>query len=130
MIANGLDLLLEEPVPLSGRAYGLLCHQASLSRKFELAHLALGRRGHLPKVLFGPEHGFYGVEQDMVAAQEVRDPWTDVPIVSLYGDDEESLRPRKDAFQGLDLLVIDLQDIGTRYYTFVATAIWGGRGGA
>jgi uncharacterized protein YbbC (DUF1343 family) len=74
--------------------------------------------------LFGPEHGYYGVEQDMVAARDERDPWTGASIVSLYGAGEETLRPRAEAFDGLDLLIIDLQDVGSRYYTYAATAVW------
>jgi uncharacterized protein YbbC (DUF1343 family) len=77
-----------------------------------------------PARLFGPEHGYYGVEQDMVSSATERDPWTGVEIVSLYGDDACSILPKPAAFAGLDLLLIDLQDIGSRYYTFAATAVW------
>ena len=124
MIACGLDRLLADPSRLAGRKYGLLAHGASVSAELVPAHLALCRVGHLPARLFGPEHGFYGVEQDMVAARDDVDPWTGVEIVSLYGDDVASLKPRREAFAGLDLVIIDLQDIGARYYTFAATAVW------
>ena len=88
-------------------------------------HLALAASAAgPPAALFGPEHGFYGVEQDMVASADVRDPWTGAPIRSLYGADESSLRPRPEAFAGLEVLVIDLQDVGSRYYTYAATAVW------
>lgn len=123
MIRCGLDRLLAQGELLRGRRYGLLCHQASLTADCEPAHLALARRAP-PAVLFAPEHGFYGVEQDMVAARDRRDPLTELPIVSLYGDDATTLRPRPAAFDGLDLLVVDLQDVGARYYTFAATAVW------
>ncbi len=124
MISTGLDRLLADPARLAGRRFGLLAHGASLSMTLAPAHLALARAGFPPRALFGPEHGYYGVEQDMVAAADARDPWTGAPILSLYGDSESSLRPAPGAFAGLDLLVIDLQDIGTRYYTFAATAVW------
>jgi uncharacterized protein YbbC (DUF1343 family) len=75
-------------------------------------------------VLFGPEHGYHGVEQDMVAADGGREPWTGVPVRSLYGDSVGSLRPEPGAFDGLDLLLVDLQDVGARYYTYAATAVW------
>ncbi len=120
----GLDELLAAPELLRGRRYALLAHQASLSERFELAHVALARLGQPPSVLMGPEHGFFGVEQDMVAAAESTDPLTGIAVASLYGDDEASLEPSPEAFSGLDLLVVDLQDIGSRYYTFVATAVW------
>ncbi len=124
MIAFGLDVLLADRGSLEGRRYGLLSHQASVSARHELAHLALARGGFPPTLLFAPEHGFYGVEQDMVAAREQFDPWTGTPIQSLYGDDAQTLRPRAACFEGLDLLVIDLQDVGSRYYTYAATAVW------
>src|SRR4030095_12257272 len=60
----------------------------------------------------------------MIAAESGHDPWTGTPIVSLYGDCETSLRPRADAFAEIDLLLIDLQDVGARYYTYAATALW------
>ena len=89
------------------------------------AHVALAASaGGAPAVLFGPEHGYYGVEQDMVPSEDQRDPWTGVPIRSLYGHSEQTLRPDAEAFAGLDLLLVDLQDVGSRYYTYAATATW------
>jgi len=128
-IATGLDRLLREPEALRGRRYGLLAHAASVAADPEVgllpAHLALARcPAGSPAALFGPEHGFYAVEQDMVAAGGGEDPLTGVPIVSLYGSSEGSLVPRPEAFAGLDLLLIDLQDVGSRYYTYAATAVW------
>ncbi len=124
LVRSGLDLLLLDPQALRGRRFGLLCHQAALDQRSVPCHQALVRSGFAPAVLLGPEHGFYGVEQDMVAAGEQLDPWTGVPILSLYGDGEHSLRPSPQVFSDLDLLVIDLQDVGTRYYTFAASAVW------
>ncbi len=122
---TGLDRLLADPAGLRGRRYGLLAHGASLTRGVMPIHRALAASpAGPPAALFGPEHGFYGIEQDMVAADGGHDPWTGVPVVSLYGDGEHTLRPSADAFRGLDLLLIDLQDIGTRYYTYAATAVW------
>ncbi len=122
-IRSGLDRLLDDAGLLAGRRYALLCHQASLSRDGVHAHVAL-RAAQPPAALLGPEHGFYGVEQDMVASRDERDPWTGAPVVSLYGEQAASLRPRPEVFDGCDLLVIDLQDVGARYYTFAATAVW------
>jgi len=123
-VATGLDRLLAAPSRLAGRRYGLLAHGASLSADLRPAHRALAASAQPPSVLFGPEHGYYGVEQDMVAAAGGRDPWTGVPILSLYGDSAASLAPQPAAFAGLDLLLVDLQDVGTRYYTYAATAVW------
>ncbi len=122
-IPSGLDRLLEDAGRIRGRRYALLCHQASLSLRGVHAHLALD--AVQPAVtLLGPEHGFYGVEQDMVASGDEPDPWTGRPVVSLYGGEAGSLRPHPGAFAGCDLVVIDLQDVGARYYTFAATAVW------
>ncbi len=123
-VATGLDRLLAEPGALAGRRYGLLAHAAAVTRDLVPSHLALSRGPHPPAVLFGPEHGLYAVEQDMVASAGGRDPWTGLPVVSLYGEAEHSLVPQRAAFTGLDLLIVDLQDVGSRYYTFAATAIW------
>ncbi|HEX2251934.1 MAG TPA: DUF1343 domain-containing protein [Thermoanaerobaculia bacterium] len=122
---TGLDRLLAEGVDrLRGRRYGLLGHGASLTRDLVPAHLALAGRDAAPAALFGPEHGYYGVEQDMAPAADARDPWIGVPILSLYGETVDTLRPDPSAFRGLDLLVVDLQDVGARYYTYAATAVW------
>lgn len=121
---SGLDRLLADTERLRGRRYGLLAHAASVSADLVPAHLALTRAGVAPAVLFGPEHGYHGAEQDMVATGDRADPWTGVPIRSLYGDSEASLRPAREVFGGLDLLVLDLQDVGARYYTYAATAFW------
>jgi uncharacterized protein YbbC (DUF1343 family) len=124
MIRCGLDVVLAEPAALRGRRFGLLAHGAALTAALAPAHLALADAGAPAARLFGPEHGYYGVEQDMVASHDAVDPWTGAPIVSLYGDSAGSLRPRSEAFDGLDLLLVDLQDVGSRYYTFAATAVW------
>jgi uncharacterized protein YbbC (DUF1343 family) len=124
-VRTGLDRLLADPSPLAGRRYGLLAHGASLTGDVRPAHRALAAcAAGPPAALFSPEHGFYGVEQDMVAALGGCDPWTGLPVVSLYGESADTLRPRSGAFSGLDLLLIDLQDVGSRYYTYAATAVW------
>jgi uncharacterized protein YbbC (DUF1343 family) len=125
MIATGLDKLIAERSPLRGRSYALLAHAAAVSSELEPAHLALKRRGGGSlEFLLAPEHGYFAAEQDMVAEVERIDPWTRVPVHSLYGDDESSLRPVADLFSSVDLLLVDLQDVGCRYYTYAATAIW------
>ena len=125
MIRTGLDRLLQNPAVLKGRRYGLLSNSAARSATLQPIHRALLDRGaDRPVCLLGPEHGFYGVEQDMIPSADEIDPWTGLPIVSLYGESADSLIPRADLIRDLDLVVIDLQDVGTRYYTYAATAIW------
>lgn len=123
-VLTGLDRLLAEPGRLAGRRFGLLAHGASIDRQARPIHLALAAAGFPAAKLFGPEHGFYGIEQDMVASAGGRDPWTSAPLESLYGDAESTLRPDPSAFAGLDLLIVDVQDVGSRYYTYAATGIW------
>lgn len=124
-VRTGLDRLLADPSKLAGRRYGVLAHGASLTRDARPIHRALAASAAgPPAALFGPEHGFYGIEQDMVAAEGGSDPWTGAPVVSLYGDAEHTLHPCPCAFAGLDLLLVDLQDVGSRYYTYAATAVW------
>lgn len=125
MIRTGLDVLLGRVEELADRRFAVLAHAASVDSS-ELApiHLALASAGAEPAALFGPEHGYHGVEQDMVGLADEVDPWSGVPLVSLYGDDAESLRPDPARFADLDLLLIDLQDVGARYYTYAATAVW------
>jgi uncharacterized protein YbbC (DUF1343 family) len=125
MTRTGLDRLLAQADRFAGRRYGVLAHGASITAAGVPIHLALAASpAGPPQALFGPEHGFYGIEQDMIAAAGGRDPWTGAPIISLYGDSAGSLRPSPAAFAGLDLLILDLQDVGSRYYTYMATAIW------
>ena len=124
-VRTGCDRLLADPGRLVSRRYGLLAHAAAISAETRPLHLSLARSSAGgPTALFSPEHGYYAVEQDMVPSADQHDPLSGVPIVSLYGDHADSLRPAPEAFDGLDLLVIDLQDVGSRYYTYAATAVW------
>jgi uncharacterized protein YbbC (DUF1343 family) len=124
-VLTGLDRLLADSARLAGRRYGVLAHGASITGDGRPIHLALAASAAgAPRALFGPEHGYYGVEQDMIPAENGSDPWTGAPIISLYGASEQTLRPAPAAFAGLDLLLIDLQDVGSRYYTYAATAVW------
>jgi uncharacterized protein YbbC (DUF1343 family) len=122
MIQTGLEVLLGERLSrLRGRRVGVLCHPASVDARLvhvadalSAASISLGR-------LFGPEHGIRGEAQDMVGVDSTRDSRTGVRVTSLYGDGFESLSPGLEAFADLDVLVVDLQDVGSRYYTFIWT---------
>ena len=102
----------------------LLAHPASVSRGLVHALDVLRELGIFPRVLFGPEHGWAGHAQDMI---RVGDADGAMRVVSLYGDHYEDLSPKPEHLAGLDAVVIDLQDIGARYYTFVWTAVLVGR---
>jgi uncharacterized protein YbbC (DUF1343 family) len=71
--------------------------------------------------LFAPEHGVRGEAQDMESVEERADSGTGLPVVSLYRRDEASLRPAPRHLRDLDVVLVDLQDVGSRYYTFVYT---------
>ena len=107
---------------LKGRKVAWLVNSTSVD--VDLTH-AIDRSvelGWRVERLFGPEHGLRGTAQDMISVGSSRDPITGFPTISLYGHDEETLRPTPEMLDGLDVVLIDLQDIGTRYYTYAYTA--------
>jgi uncharacterized protein YbbC (DUF1343 family) len=125
-VATGLDRLLADRAELANlkqASVGLLVNPTSVTREFEHAIDALAARGVVPQRLFGPEHGIRGEAQDMIAVDQSVDPITGIPTVSLYGDTFDSLAPTDEQLSDLDLIVIDLQDVGSRYYTYVYTAM-------
>lgn len=122
-VRTGLDRLLDEGHPLlAGRRIGLLCHPASVDARLRHAAALLhaDARWEL-RALFGPQHGIRGETQDnMIEWEGFRDPATGLPAHSLYG---EHRKPTPAMLDGLDVLVVDLQDVGARYYTFVWTVL-------
>ncbi len=122
-ISTGLDRLRDEYWPqLKGMKLGLLANQASVDRHLSPAKdiIAGLLPGHL-KVLFGPQHGYGGEDQDnMVETPHSYDRDLNIPVYSLYGD---TRNPLPDMLDELDLLVIDLQDVGSRVYTFASTML-------
>lgn len=107
---------------LRGCAVGAIVNPTSVDA--QLRHLAdllsSAPDVHL-RALFGPEHGIRGEAQYMVSVGEMTDPTTQTPVHSLYGSTFESLSPRAQWLEGLDALVFDIQDVGSRYYTYVYT---------
>lgn len=99
----------------------MLTHQAALCSDGRHLLELLELDGIQPAILFSPEHGLWGTHQDMESVDSMMDPIFDFPVQSLYGRDSESLAPRRDWLEGIDRLVVDLQDVGARYYTFAAT---------
>ena len=124
MLQLGIDrLAAERCARLQGRRVGLLCHAASVASDFRhLTELCVEAGVEVVRC-FGPEHGIWADAQDMAPVDgEAREPVTGAPVSSLYGDTIESLTPPPESLEGIELLVIDLQDIGTRYYTYLYTA--------
>lgn len=102
---------------------GVLAHPASVDRSVEHIGDVLEKIGIRPALFLGPEHGYGGEAQDMIGVTDARDARTGAPIVSLYGDRFEDLSPTAEHLGAIDLLLIDLADIGTRFYTFIWTAL-------
>lgn len=122
---TGLDRLADDGSGLvRGRRIALLAHPASVDRRLRHAREVLCEAGAELTALLGPEHGLGGEAQDMecVEAPAARSEGRSPRVCSLYGDTEASLRPTEEMLAGVDLVVVDLQDIGTRYYTFAWTA--------
>jgi uncharacterized protein YbbC (DUF1343 family) len=107
---------------LRGRKLGLCAHPASVDSRLAHARQVLDSRQLTLAALFGPEHGYGGEAQDMIAVRH-GDLNESLPVHSLYGPTEADLSPRPEQLDGLDAIVIDLQDVGARYYTFVWTAV-------
>jgi uncharacterized protein YbbC (DUF1343 family) len=122
---TGLDRVASEAAIASrvrGAKLGLLAHPASVTRELVHVRKVLEAAGARPRIAFGPEHGYGGEAQDMIGVGDARDR-DGTPVRSLYGTGYEHLSPRAADLDGLDLVVIDLQDVGARYYTFVWTAV-------
>jgi uncharacterized protein YbbC (DUF1343 family) len=120
---TGLEVLVESDfASLRGKRVGLICNPTSVDRRFRhLADLMRASGKVNLRALFGPEHGVRGEAQDMVSVAGARDERTGVPVYSLYGQNHASLAPDPDWLQDLDVLVFDIQDVGSRYYTYVYT---------
>jgi len=119
----GIDRLLEDPslrAPLAGKRVSLLAHPASVTAALEHSLDALCACPDLTVTsAFGPQHGLRGDKQDnMVESPDFHDPVHGVPVFSLYG---EVRKPTDAMMQTFDVLLVDLQDLGCRIYTFVTT---------
>lgn len=127
-IQTGIERLLADPPPiLQGKRLGLLANPASVAcpeenRRFQSTRVLIAN--HYPdqlKVLFSPQHGFFAEKQaNMVPSEDLIDPVLKIPIFSLYG----KIRiPTEAMLEPIDILIVDLQDVGTRVYTFVYTMV-------
>ena len=122
----GIDRLLGEPelrAPLKGKRVALLAHPASVTQ--DLAH-SLDALAECPDLnltaAFGPQHGLRGDKQDnMVESPNFVDPIHHIPVFSLYGEVRRPTDPMMDTF---DVMMVDLQDLGCRIYTFVTTLLY------
>ena len=121
VVTLGIDrLLTADRRMVQGRRVGLVCNPASINPAFRhSADLLFDDPDVTLAAIFGPQHGFRADLQDnMIETPHARDTRRDVPIFSLYSEVRE---PSAEMLEGLDALVIDLQDVGTRVYTYIYT---------
>lgn len=120
-VRTGIDNLIDSGHPwLEGARLGLLCNPASVAGDFRHVREMIQERfpGQLT-TLFSPQHGFFAEKQDnMIESDHITDPMTGLPVYSLYGD---TRCPTAAMYEDIDVLLVDLQDVGTRVYTFIYT---------
>ena len=121
----GIDRLLADPKlrrPLEGKRVALLAHPASVTKDLTHSLDALVTSGLNVTAAFGPQHGLRGDKQDnMVESDDFTDPIHQIPVFSLYG---EVRRPHGQSMGTFDTILIDLQDVGCRIYTFITTLLY------
>jgi uncharacterized protein YbbC (DUF1343 family) len=120
---SGLDILIEKDFSaVKSLKIGIIANQASVSRDYKhLVDIILESGVCEIKKIFAPEHGFRGELQDMESVDHSVDPKTGLKVISLYGSSAETLVPKLEDLKDIDILIADLPDIGTRYYTFSQT---------
>ncbi len=121
MTRFGLDILLEKPpAKLKGSKVGVLCHAASITSTYTHILDALTAHPELHvAAVFGPQHGLFGQTQDnMIEWEGYKHPKYEVPVFSLYGNHR---KPTANMLEHIDVLLVDLQDVGARPYTYIWT---------
>ncbi len=125
MTLFGIDRLFADAElrkPLEGKRIALLAHPASVTRDLTHSLDALAATGLKLTAAFGPQHGLRGDKQDnMVESDDFTDPVHGIPVFSLYG---EARRPTGQSLGTFDTILVDLQDLGCRIYTFITTLLY------
>jgi len=121
MVITGLEKVIKElPAGLRGKRIGILCHAPSITSEFEhISDVFYKRKDCRLTALFGPQHGIHGQTQDnMIEWQSQMHPLFNIPLYSLYG---ENRKPTSAMLENIDVLLIDMQDVGARLYTYIWT---------
>lgn len=121
---SGLDVLVADDFrPLKGKRVGVLTNSTAVDRRGRgIVDLLSGAPGVNLVAIFTPEHGYAASsEADKIASGRTRVRGNEIPLYSLYGDGVRGMRPKPEQLQGLDVLVFDIQDIGARFYTYLAS---------
>ncbi len=121
MLKTGLEIITEKlPSPLKGKRIGILCHAPSITRDFRhITDIFFQKSDCRLSAIFGPQHGIFGQTQDnMIEWESQKHPVYNVPLYSLYG---ETRKPSPGMLKNIDILLVDLQDVGARLYTYIWT---------
>jgi uncharacterized protein YbbC (DUF1343 family) len=121
MVQTGLEQITRKlPSDFKGKRIGLLCHSSSVSSDFRhITDIFFKKKECKLTAIFGPQHGLYGQTQDnMIEWESKIHPFYKIPVYSLYG---EYRKPSSEMLGDIDILVVDLQDVGARLYTYVWT---------
>jgi len=121
MVLTGLEIISYQlPSALKGKRVGILCHAPSITKDFvHITDIFFKRKDCRLSAIFGPQHGMHGQTQDnMIEWRSERHPVYDIPLYSLYG---EHRKPTPEMLDNIDVLLIDLQDVGARLYTYIWT---------
>jgi len=121
---SGLDALVEDGFkPLRGKRVGVLTNSTAVDRRGRgIVDLLARAPGVTLAAIFSPEHGYAAaLESEHIASGVARVNGKDIPLYSLYSNGIKGMRPTPEQLQGLDVLVFDIQDIGARFYTYLAT---------
>ncbi|MDH4130083.1 MAG: DUF1343 domain-containing protein [Spirochaetota bacterium] len=121
MTQTGLNRLLTDKLSsIKGYKLGVLCHPASVNENYQhIIELLYQNKDLKLTTILAPQHGFMGDKQDnMIESNHLTDPLTNLPVYSLYS---ETRMPTREMLKDIDILIIDLQDVGTRVYTFIYT---------
>lgn len=121
-VLNGVDVLQAEAfATVKGKRIGLLTNQTGVTRTGQRSIDVLAKAPDVRLMkLFSVEHGITGVQDDMTVKEHPTDAATGVPIINVYGSGAKQ-RPTKDQLAGIDAIVIDIQDIGVRFYTYAGS---------
>ncbi len=123
-VKTGLEVLIGQDFgTLRGKRVGLVTHPAAVDSKLRSTIEVFANAPLQLSAIFGPEHGLHGQAQDLIGVTESESK-SIRKVYSLYGKNAASLRPTPESLKDLDILVVDLQDIGSRYYTFQATMLY------
>ena len=121
MVLTGLEIILDHfPSALKGKRIGILCHSPSITKDFShITDIFFQRNDCILAAIFGPQHGIHGQTQDnMIEWRSQTHPVYKIPLYSLYG---EHRKPSPEMLKDIDILLIDLQDVGARLYTYIWT---------